>query len=99
MALAHQRRFAEAVESCTRAIELNRSWPKAWAQRGAAHRSQGDLQRARTDLERSLELVVALEKAFGIKIQSHEIDPEVFSSVARLSTFIDDRRAVEGSSA
>jgi len=47
----------------------------------------------------ALELVVALEKAFRIKIQSHEIDPEVFSSVSRLSAFIDLRRAAEGSSA
>jgi len=47
----------------------------------------------------ALELVVALEKEFRIKIQSHEIDPEVFSSVSRLSAFIDLRKAAEGSSA
>ena len=47
----------------------------------------------------ALELVVALEKEFRIKIQSHEIDPEVFSSVSRLSAFIDLRKAAEESSA
>ena len=45
----------------------------------------------------ALELVVALEKEFKIKIQSHEIDPKVFSSVISLSEFIQTRMAVEGS--
>lgn len=44
----------------------------------------------------ALELVVALEKEFGIKIQSHEIDPKVFSSVSSLSEFIQSRMPSEG---
>jgi acyl carrier protein len=36
----------------------------------------------------ALELVVALEKEFGIKIKSQEIGREVFSSVSTLSEFI-----------
>jgi acyl carrier protein len=39
----------------------------------------------------ALELVVALEKEFGIKIKSQEIGREVFSSVSTLSQFIEDR--------
>ncbi len=39
----------------------------------------------------ALELVVALEKEFGIKIKSQEIGREVFSSVATLSDFIAGR--------
>ena len=41
----------------------------------------------------ALELVVALEKEFGIKIKSQEIGREVFSSVASLSQFIEARSA------
>jgi len=37
----------------------------------------------------ALELVVALEKAFKISIQSDEIDREVFASVAHLARFVD----------
>ena len=48
----------------------------------------------------ALELVVALEKEFGIKIKSHEVEPEVFGSVASLSRYVDKRLgAGEGSSA
>jgi acyl carrier protein len=36
----------------------------------------------------ALELVVALEKEFGIKIKSQELGHEVFSSVSSLSEFI-----------
>jgi acyl carrier protein len=36
----------------------------------------------------ALELVVALEKQFGLKIQSHEVDKSVFSSVATLAEFV-----------
>ncbi len=36
----------------------------------------------------ALELVVALEKEFGIKIKSNEIGREVFGSVASLADFI-----------
>jgi acyl carrier protein len=39
----------------------------------------------------ALELVVALEKEFGIKIKSQEIGREVFSSVSSLSHFIEGR--------
>jgi acyl carrier protein len=39
----------------------------------------------------ALELVVALEKEFGIKIRSQEIGREVFSSVSTLSQFIEGR--------
>jgi acyl carrier protein len=39
----------------------------------------------------ALELVVALEKEFGIKIKSQEIGREVFSSVSTLSQFIEGR--------
>ena len=39
----------------------------------------------------ALELVVALEKEFGIKIKSQELGREVFSSVSSLSQFIEDR--------
>ena len=39
----------------------------------------------------ALELVVALEKEFGIKIKSQEIGREVFSSVSALSQFIEGR--------
>lgn len=36
----------------------------------------------------ALELVVALEKQFGLKIQSHEVDKSVFASVAALAEFV-----------
>lgn len=39
----------------------------------------------------ALELVVALEKEFGIKIKSQEMGREVFSSVSTLSQFIEGR--------
>ncbi len=39
----------------------------------------------------ALELVVAVEKEFGIKIKSNEIGREVFSSVASLARFIAGR--------
>jgi len=39
----------------------------------------------------ALELVVAVEKEFGIKIKSNEIGRDVFSSVASLSQFIAGR--------
>ena len=39
----------------------------------------------------ALELVVAVEKEFGIKIKSNEIGREVFSSVDSLSRFIAGR--------
>ena len=39
----------------------------------------------------ALELVVALEKEFGIKIQAQEIGREAFASVAALARFIETR--------
>ena len=39
----------------------------------------------------ALELVVAVEKEFGIKIKSNEIGHDVFSSVASLARFIAGR--------
>lgn len=36
----------------------------------------------------ALELVVALEKHFGVKIQSHEVDRSAFSSVSALAEFV-----------
>lgn len=41
----------------------------------------------------ALELVVALEREFGIKIKSQELGREVFSSVISLSRFIAGRTA------
>lgn len=36
----------------------------------------------------ALELVVALEKEYGLKIQSHEVDKTAFASVANLADFV-----------
>ena len=36
----------------------------------------------------ALELVVALEKEYGISIASHEVDKSVFTSVATLADFV-----------
>lgn len=36
----------------------------------------------------ALELVVALEKHFGVKIQSHEVDRNAFASVTALAEFV-----------
>jgi 3-oxoacyl-[acyl-carrier-protein] synthase-1 len=36
----------------------------------------------------ALELVVALEKEYGMRIQSHEVDKAVFDSVASLADFV-----------
>ena len=44
----------------------------------------------------ALELVVAMEKAFGIKVQSHEIGREAFSSVASLARYVEGRLASVG---
>lgn len=41
----------------------------------------------------ALELVVAMEKRYGIKIKSDEIEPEAFASVEALSSFIERRMA------
>lgn len=39
----------------------------------------------------ALELVVALEKEFGIRIRSHEVGREAFASVSALAAFIEGR--------
>lgn len=36
----------------------------------------------------ALELVVALEKEYGMRIESHEVDKSVFASVANLADFV-----------
>lgn len=41
----------------------------------------------------ALELVVALEKEYGISIDSESIGQEAFASVASLQTFVDGLRA------
>ena len=43
----------------------------------------------------ALELVVALEQEYGIKIQSHEVDKTVFTSVAHLAAFVASTLAKE----
>ena len=43
----------------------------------------------------ALELVVALEKKLGVKIRSHEIDPQVFASVNSMLRFAESRMAQE----
>ena len=42
----------------------------------------------------ALELVVALEKEFGIKIKSYEVDKKIFASVDSLADFISRNRGV-----
>lgn len=44
----------------------------------------------------ALELVVALEKEFQIKIQSHEVGKEAFASVDALAAFVQSRLAAAG---
>lgn len=39
----------------------------------------------------ALELVVALEKEYGISIASHEVDRSVFGSLASLAAFVERR--------
>ncbi len=41
----------------------------------------------------ALELVVALEKEYGISIASHEVDKNVFGSLASLAGFVERRLA------
>jgi acyl carrier protein len=40
----------------------------------------------------ALELVVALEKEFGIRIGDDEVGPEVFKNLTTLGAFIDSKR-------
>jgi acyl carrier protein len=44
----------------------------------------------------ALELVVALEKEFGIRIQNHEVGKAAFASVSALAAFIEGRLAAAG---
>jgi acyl carrier protein len=44
----------------------------------------------------ALELMVALEKEFGLRIQSPEVGREAFTSVSALATFIEGRLAAAG---
>ena len=44
----------------------------------------------------ALELVVALEKEFGVRIQNHEVGKEAFASVSALAAFVDGRLAAAG---
>jgi len=41
----------------------------------------------------ALELVVALEKEFGLRIESHEVGREAFESVGTLAAYVDGRLA------
>ena len=47
----------------------------------------------------ALELVVALEKEFGIRTESHEIGREAFASVEALAAFVEGRLAARGADA
>lgn len=44
----------------------------------------------------ALELMVMIEKEFGVTIEGREIDPETFSSVASLARFVEGLRAEQG---
>lgn len=44
----------------------------------------------------ALEMVVVLEKEFGIRIQSHDVGKEAFASVTALAAFIQGRLAAVG---
>jgi len=46
----------------------------------------------------ALELVVALEKEFNLRIQSHEVGREAFASVEALAAYVDGRMASVGDS-
>ena len=43
----------------------------------------------------ALELVIALEEKLGVKIRSHEIDPQVFESVNSILRYVESRTAQE----
>lgn len=42
----------------------------------------------------ALELMVALEREYGFRIDSDNLEPETFSTVARLEEFVESQRAV-----
>lgn len=41
----------------------------------------------------ALELVVALEKRFGVKIRSEEMDPKTFATVSTIHCFVGEQMA------
>ncbi len=43
----------------------------------------------------ALELVIALEEKLGVKIRSHEINPQVFASVRSILRYVESRTAQE----
>jgi acyl carrier protein len=45
----------------------------------------------------ALELVVAMEKEFGLKIEGHKMDKAVFTSVSSLTRFVQKQLTVGGS--
>lgn len=44
----------------------------------------------------ALELVVALEKEYGVRIASDEIDQEAFASVAKMAAFVEGLETAAG---
>ena len=46
----------------------------------------------------ALELMVMIEKRFGVTIESREIDPEAFGSISSLATFVEELQAEQGKS-
>lgn len=44
----------------------------------------------------ALELMVMIEKEFGVTIEGREIDPETFSSVSTLADFVEELQAERG---
>lgn len=44
----------------------------------------------------ALELMVMIEKRFGVTIEGREIDAEAFGSISRLAAFVDGLRAEQG---
>ena len=47
----------------------------------------------------ALELMVALEKEYGVKIEGGEVEPEAFASVTAMAAFVDRLRAEAGGGA
>ena len=49
------------------------------------------LDLSKVDSVDALEIIVALQKEFGVKIRSHEIPKDVFASVASLTRYVQQR--------
>lgn len=47
----------------------------------------------------ALELMVALEREYGFRIDSDDLEPEAFSTVARLEEFVESQRAAQAAQA